>query len=116
MIKQMFFYKPAYIHSLCIFYTVGYTKAGYDRYGFNVRGYDRSGCNLFYKGPFSPRQSRQVWQILLRQPKAFLMSLARTCPGLEPLPVNWLQQYWISDIKDVTGRGGSWLNEDIVKL
>ncbi|XP_052810768.1 uncharacterized protein LOC128238671 [Mya arenaria] len=80
----------------------GYTRAGYDRYGFNSLGYDRERCNIFYKGPFAPLQSRQIWDILLRQPKAFLMSLSRTCPGLEPLPVNWLQQYWITDIKDVS--------------
>ncbi|KAH3728063.1 hypothetical protein DPMN_054010, partial [Dreissena polymorpha] len=80
----------------------GYTREGLDRYGYNSRGFNIERCNFNFKGPFAPDQSSQIWRILLRQPKSFLMTLSRTCPELEPLPVNWLQQYWITDIKDVT--------------
>ncbi|KAL4233911.1 hypothetical protein ACF0H5_008583 [Mactra antiquata] len=84
----------------------GYTTSGLDRYGFNQQGYDRMYCDYFYTGPFATIQSKRIWNIMLVQSKQFLMTLSRTCPPLEHLPLNWLQQYWITDIKNVTDMVG----------
>ena len=81
----------------------GLTKDGFDKYGFNMIGYDIEDCDYFFNGPFATIQSQRIWEILRIQDKSFLMTLPRTCEGLEPLPINWLQQYWITEIKDVTG-------------
>ncbi|KAL3884246.1 hypothetical protein ACJMK2_030464 [Sinanodonta woodiana] len=80
----------------------GLTHHGFDRYGFDINGYDMGYCNYFYNGPFATMMSQRLWQILQVQSKSFLMSIPRICPGLEAIPINWLQQYWIKDIKDVT--------------
>lgn len=82
---------------------LGYTTQGLDRYGFNARSLNNNSCNYLFKGPFATLQSRRIWAVLLQQPKAFLMTLTRTCPALEPFPLTWLQQNWITEVKDVTG-------------
>ncbi|XP_035826566.1 uncharacterized protein LOC101845560 [Aplysia californica] len=78
------------------------TRQGLDQYGFYKTGVDKDGCSFYFQGPFSPIHSYRLHSVLVRQPKSFLMSLARTCTGLSPLPGNWLDLNWVSTTKDVT--------------
>ncbi|KAK3790015.1 hypothetical protein RRG08_016329 [Elysia crispata] len=80
----------------------GLTREGFDQYGFSMDGLDVNGCSFHFNGPFSPLHSFRIARVLGRQPKHFLMSLARTCTGLSPLPTHWLHLNWIANTKDVS--------------
>ncbi|XP_067675152.1 uncharacterized protein [Haliotis asinina] len=81
----------------------GLNPDGFDKYGFSIHGYDAEYCNYLNNGPYATIYSQKIFDILKRQGKGFLMSLPRICPGLEPLPSQWVEQYWATNIKDVTG-------------
>ncbi|KAK3097854.1 hypothetical protein FSP39_013843 [Pinctada imbricata] len=80
----------------------GYTITGLDRYGFNQRGYDVNNCNYLNNGPFATIHTLRIWELLSIQDKAFLMSVPRVCPALGTVAPRWIQQFWISDLKDVS--------------
>ncbi|XP_070188785.1 uncharacterized protein [Littorina saxatilis] len=81
----------------------GLNPEGLDQFGYTVDGYDTEYCNFYFNGPFAPRQSLRIFEILRRQSKPFLMSLARTCPGLHAVPDIWLKQTWITERKVIAG-------------
>lgn len=85
-----------------ILLSTGLTEFGYDKYGFNTKGIDVFRCTYYYEGPFASIQSYKIWQILSLQSPTFLSSLTRLCPALDKIPSTYADQFWLTDVKDLT--------------
>ncbi|XP_050390067.2 uncharacterized protein LOC126809496 [Patella vulgata] len=80
----------------------GLSRLGRDKFGFDINGYDLNSCNAMFNGPFSLIHSFVIMEALGNQAKGFLMTLHRTCEPLDPVPNLWYDQFWVTQIKDVT--------------
>ncbi|XP_069129569.1 uncharacterized protein [Argopecten irradians] len=80
----------------------GLTRDGYDKHGFTVGGIDANECSYYFKGPFATTQTLKIWDILSLQGQGFLTTFPRLCTPLDPVPISWAEQFWITQIKDVS--------------